>query len=105
MTKKPSLAQTMALKAAAAVANEPDEPNTSDKLPFLSTGTEPTTAAKKPGRPRGKRDIEARVTVYLDAARHDALVKIAADRRRSIHSLILEGIDAITGKPTMKAWE
>jgi hypothetical protein len=39
------------------------------------------------GRPKSKCEIDARMTVYLAAARHDALVRLANDRGRSVHSL------------------
>ena len=93
----------MALKAAAAVANEPDEPEPVHVV--APERSEADTPAKRVGRPKGKREIGARMTVYLDAGRHDALVRLAADRGRSVHSLILEGIDAITEKPAVKAWQ
>ena len=98
----------MALKAAAAVANEPDErvsasTETAEAVRVtISTADAP---AKRVGRPKGKREIGARMTVYLDSARHEALVRLANDRGRSVHSLILEGIDAITEKPVVKAWQ
>ena len=57
------------------------------------------------GRPRGKRPVEARQTIYLDKPRHEALSRIAEDRGRSVHSLILEGIDLIIGKPTKAGWQ
>ncbi|QRE78275.1 hypothetical protein F1D61_33125 (plasmid) [Methylobacterium aquaticum] len=56
------------------------------------------------GRPRGRRPVAARQTVYLDEARHAALVRLAEDRGRSVHSLILEGIDAVIGKPSATGW-
>ncbi|TFZ54928.1 hypothetical protein E4V01_24240 [Methylorubrum sp. Q1] len=61
--------------------------------------------ASRGGRPRGRRSVAARQTVYLDEARHAALVRIAEDRGRSVHSLILEGIDAVIGKPARPGWE
>jgi hypothetical protein len=104
MSRRPNFAETMARKAAAAVEMvEDDEP--SEVIAAASEDLRVTgTPNKGRGRPKGKREIDARVTVYLDAARHAALVKIAADRGRSVHSLILEGIDAVTDKPTTKAW-
>jgi len=105
MSRRPNLAETMARKAAAAVDMvDDDEP----AAPVTATNEDAhhsATPAKGRGRPKGKREIDARVTVYLDSARHAALVKIAADRGRSVHSLILEGIDAVTGKPTVQAWQ
>jgi hypothetical protein len=60
---------------------------------------------RAPGRPKGKREVEARLTLYLDPRRHEALRRLAEDRGRSIHSLIIEGVDGIIGKPAIKAWE
>jgi uncharacterized protein (DUF4415 family) len=57
------------------------------------------------GRPKSKRPVEARHTVYLDKPRHDALTRLAEDRGRSAHSLILEGIDHIIGKPQSPGWQ
>lgn len=107
MSRRPNFAETMARKAAAAVEMIEDD-GPSDIAPVANE--DPHHHAESPaigrgrGRPKGKREIDARVTVYLDSARHAALVKIAADRGRSVHSLILEGIDAVTEKPTTKAW-
>ncbi len=105
MSRRPNLAETMARKAAAAVDMvEDDEPAV--PVTVANEDAPPSaTQTKGRGRPKGKREIDARVTVYLDSARHAALVKIATDRGRSVHSLILEGIDAVTGKPTVQAWE
>lgn len=110
MSRRPNLAETMARKAAAAVDMVEDDPAPSTE--DVRHGVAPeepsphgTAMVKGRGRPKGKREIDARMTVYLDAARHDALVRLAADRGRSVHSLILEGIDAITEKPAVKAWQ
>ena len=65
--------------------------------------TEPTTRAR--GRPKGRRHVEARLTLYLDETRHAALVRMAEDRGRSIHSLILEGVDHVIGKPVVSGWK
>jgi len=59
----------------------------------------------KGGRPKGKREVAGRATVHLDAARLAALHELAVDRGRSIHSLIIEGIDAVIGKPTKSVWK
>ncbi|PJI55531.1 hypothetical protein CTI14_03985 [Methylobacterium radiotolerans] len=67
--------------------------------------TEIAERTKAVGRPKGRRPVAARQTVYLDDARHAALVRIAEDRGRSIHSLILEGIDHVIGKPTAPGWQ
>jgi hypothetical protein len=45
------------------------------------------------------------MTLYLDARRHAALARLAEDRGRSIHSLIVEGIDHVIGKPVVSGWE
>ena len=34
-----------------------------------------------------------------------ALRRLAADRGRSIHSLVIEAVDALTGKPVLKPWD
>ncbi|RYC28906.1 hypothetical protein D3273_26825 [Lichenibacterium minor] len=68
--------------------------------------TSTTAPAKRGrGRPKSKRAVEARHTVYLDAARHSALTRLAEDRGRSAHSLILEGIDHVIGKPQNPGWQ
>lgn len=116
MSKKPSIAQTMALKAAAAVAavDEPEAaptpepvveaPSTSDCVPDAPVGRSPATKAKG-GRPRGRREIAGRQTVHLDEKRLAALQEMAEDRGRSIHSLIIEGIDAVIGRPVKTVWK
>src|SRR5215210_881029 len=99
MSRRPNVSQTLALKAAAAAALT--EPDIHEARDAGSGGDSPTFAgnglgegaARRQGRPRGKRAVAARQTVYLDDARHAALVRIAEDRGRSIHSLIIEGID------------
>jgi hypothetical protein len=110
MSRRPNLSETMARKAAAAVDMIEDEP--APAIEDVRQGGAPSEAetqggapAKGRGRPKGKRPVDARVTVYLDSARHAALVKIAADRGRSVHSLILEGIDAVTGKPVIQPYQ
>ncbi|WP_158808433.1 hypothetical protein [Beijerinckia sp. L45] len=60
---------------------------------------------RKRGRPAGKRESVARQTIYLDEARHQALRRMAADQGRSIHSLMIEGIDRVIGKPVVKGWD
>ena len=132
MTRRPNVSQTLALKAAAAAAavrddDEQDEaeasiaettpahsPEPSETIetvdiqePIISR---PVNDARDPspkptGRPKGRRSVAARQTVYLDDARHAALTRLAEDRGRSIHSLILEGIDHVIGKPTPKGWQ
>lgn len=133
MSRRPNVSQTLALKAAAAAAavrddDEQDEaeaafaetapaqsPELSEPveladLPEAAAASMPVNDGQEPGpkpigRPKGRRSVAARQTVYLDDARHAALARIAEDRGRSIHSLILEGIDHVIGKPTAKGWQ
>lgn len=113
MSKKPSASQNMALRAAAMVAREREA---FDEAPIAAPVSEPQPADLEPpppaenaaprrGRPRGKRPVEARQTIYLDKARHAALARIAEDRGRSVHSLILEGIDHVIQKPIKPGWQ
>jgi hypothetical protein len=110
MSRRPNLAETMARKAAAAVDMVEDEPTTPTEDVRHAGAPEAQAPhggamVKGRGRPKGKREIDARMTVYLDSARHDALVRLANDRGRSVHSLILEGIDAVTGKPVILPYQ
>lgn len=132
MSRRPNVSQTLALKAAAAAAavRDDDEQDEAEaafaetapvQSPELSepaeladvleaTASTPINDGQEPGpkptgRPKGRRAVAARQTVYLDDARHAALARIAEDRGRSIHSLILEGIDHVIGKPTAKGWQ
>jgi hypothetical protein len=125
MSRRPNVSQTLAMKAAAAAAREveqdeapPDPVAAPEPEPVVARATTATEihrpaspaeeerANSKPtGRPKGRRDVAARQTVYLDDARHAALARIAGDRGRSIHSLILEGIDHVIGKPSAKGWQ
>ena len=97
----------LALKAAAAVAAQDEE----EATPVSEPETRPMAAAalehvaKATGRPKGRRAVAARQTVYLDDARHAALARLAEDRGRSIHSLIIEGIDHVIGKPVRAGWQ
>ena len=106
MTRRPSVSATLAMKAAAARDDEPEEipAPTSEPEPDAQGETHPLPATAV-GRPKGRRAVAARQTVYLDDARHAALARIAEDRGRSIHSLILEGIDHVIGKPTAPGWQ
>lgn len=101
MTKRPNVSQTLALKAAAAAVQA--GPHTAE----LDVQAEGRSDICRParGRPRGKRPVAARQTVYLDEARHAALARIAEDRGRSVHSLIIEGIDHVVGKLTKAGWQ
>jgi hypothetical protein len=120
MSRRPNVSQTLAMKAAAAAAREveqdeaappeapaaePAAPVSSAELPVDDPQPGETAGQTKPiGRPKGRRPVAARQTVDLDDARHAALARIAEDRGRSIHSLILEGIDHVIGKPTAPGW-
>ena len=100
MSKRPNISQSIALRAAAAIAADEDqEPSKAQ----VETAGDPELK-NRGGRPKGKRDVAARHTVYLDAARHDALTRMAEDRGRSVHSLIIEGIDHVVGKPVKAMW-
>ena len=118
MSRRPNVSQTLAMKAAAAAAREVEQEDATANLATvpqaepepaqLAQDSQPSEAAdraKAVGRPKGRRPVAARQTVYLDDARHAALARIAEDRGRSIHSLILEGIDHVIGKPTAKGWQ
>ncbi|WP_018264121.1 hypothetical protein [Methylobacterium sp. WSM2598] len=118
MSKRTTLAQTLALKAAAAVTAVPEEveaaPSPAPELPPAppvvlaeDAGSVTVAEADKPrrGRPRGRREVANRQTVYLDEARYAALVRLADDRGRSVHSLIIEGIDHVIGKPVKTGWQ
>ena|ERR1700678_3205464 len=102
MGRRPTAAHNLALRAAEA-AVEVDE---QVELAAIEPPIEPTTPANRArGRPKGKRPVEARLTLYLDERRHAALVRMAEDRGRSIHSLILEGVDHVIGKPVVSGWK
>lgn len=113
MTRRPSVSATLAMKAAAAAAAARDDESdeAAAEIPSASVEAQPLAQiepepppGKAVGRPKGRRTVAARQTVYLDDARHAALARIAEDRGRSIHSLILEGIDHVIGKPTTPGW-
>lgn len=122
MSRRPNASQALALKAAAAAAREADQDEDEavaapENAPVADIASLPgappvgptdgvqVAAAKPIGRPKGRRPVAARQTVYLDDARHAALARLAEDRGRSIHSLILEGIDHVIEKPTAKGWQ
>ncbi|GJE39068.1 hypothetical protein [Methylobacterium persicinum] len=124
MTRRPSAAEAIAMKAAAAVAAQDQEEEAAEMDAAEQASPEPAVPAFEPsmfkstieqvaavklgaprGRPKGRRPVASRQTVYLDERRHAALARIAEDRGRSIHSLILEGIDHVIGKPAAKGWE
>ncbi|GEP12534.1 hypothetical protein [Methylobacterium gnaphalii] len=109
--KKSSLASGLASRAASIASNFMDEaepaPVRDDAAPkAIPAAAESEEAARRTGgRPKGKRAVAARQTVYLDEARHAALARLADDRGRSIHSLILEGIDRVIDKPAATGWQ
>ena len=131
MSRTPSKSQSLAMRAAAAIAAQDDEDEADRGEPAAELAmmhepeaspvevkpvppgaplAEPPTASgsassRGRGRPKGKRAVEARHTVYLDAPRHSALSRLAEDRGRSVHSLILEGIDHVIGKPQNPGWQ
>src|SRR5271155_2940362 len=96
MARRPTAAHNLALRAAEAAA-EAAEPDAAEPATEPAPSAEPTTKVVKVGRPRGRRAVSARFTLYLDERRHAALVRMAEHRGRSIHSLILEGTDHIIG--------
>ncbi len=106
MSRRPNVSQTLALKAARAAAEqaEPEEAEPAQVGPVSENGAG-EGGSRPRGRPKGKRAVAARQTVYLDDARHAALSRIAEDRGRSVHSLIIEGIDRVIGKPMRAGWE
>ena len=104
MAKRLTASHALAMRAAAAASLDVEE--VADLAPAPSTAPAPPSPSKKPvGRPKGKRSVEARMTINLDAKRHAALARLAEDRGRSIHSLIVEGIDHVIGKPAASGWE
>ena len=120
MSRRPNVSQTLAMKAAAAAAREVEQEDADASVAPASLpeaepqpappveGPPPAEAENRTqavGRPKGRRPVAARQTVYLDDARHAALARIAEDRGRSIHSLILEGIDHVIGKPSARGWQ
>ena len=120
MIKKPNASQMLALTTAARLAEMNEDDANEDSVlaseavtnvghdTALTTATSTTTTAapkNKGGRPKGKREVAGKQTVHLDAARLRALQDMAADRNRSVHSLIIEGIDAVIGKPFKTSWK
>ena len=106
MTRRPTASHALAMRAAAAASLDVEE--VVDPAPAPSTPpapAPPNPSTKRVGRPKGKRPVEARMTLYLDARRHAALARLAEDRGRSIHSLIVEGIDHVIGKPVVSGWK
>lgn len=102
MTRRPTVSQALAMQAAAAAAVDTDEV---DEVAAVQKTEAKPSATRTRGRPKGRRPVEAKLTVYLDARRHAALVHMAEDRGRSIHSLILEGVDQVIGKPVTSGWK
>jgi hypothetical protein len=103
MARRPTQSHALAMQAAKAVSDLDDR---ADETLIIEAPTPITALPKRaPGRPKGRREVEARLTLYLDPRRHEALRRLADDRGRSIHSLVIEGVDGIIGKPAIKAWE
>src|SRR5271163_1001109 len=100
MTRRPTAAHNLALRAAEAAIDIDERVE-----PAAIESTEPTPTNRARGRPKGRRPVEARLTLYLDEKRHAALVRMAEDRGRSIHSLILEGVDHVIEKPVISGWK
>lgn len=110
MSRNTSRAEALAMQAAKAIAAQADEPEpevvTESPPPAPARPATPAAPAKRGrGRPRNRRPVEAKHTVYLDGPRQEALVRIAEDRGRSVHSLILEGIDHVIEKPRQPGWQ
>lgn len=105
MSRRPTTAHALAAAAAAAATDLGEAPAEVYPPPVSELSAPIAERLRRPGRPKGKREVEARLTVYLDARRHEALRRLAEDRGRSVHSLILEGVDIVIGKPGVKAWE
>lgn len=55
----------------------------------------PMPTKRPPGRPSGRRPVAARHSVRLDEARQEALISLSEQHGRSVHSLIIEAIDAL----------
>lgn len=53
---------------------------------------------RPPGRPRRAREIAATHKVRLDARTHADLMRLSDERHRSIHSILLEGIEDVIRK-------
>jgi hypothetical protein len=83
-----SLSAAMAASMAERLADEAAEP-----------------ARPKRGRPKGGRQPFNTQRVFLDEQRYRALSRAAEDRGQSMHSLILQGIDLVTGRPARSAWK
>lgn len=75
---------------------DPGNPSPETEMPEISVSQ---PAKRSPGRPPGRKPIAARYTIRLDEARHEALQRIADERGRSLHSLVLEAIDDLLRKP------
>ena len=66
---------------------------------IAAKGRGPAKSEEAPnGRSARERDKTVGLTVRLDQPTHDRLRKIAFDERVSIHSLLLEGIEATLAK-------
>ncbi len=87
------------------MSKKPPRTRLPGELPPLDDAPEPAEPKprNKDGRPKKSREVANRQTVYLDQARYDQLVRIQKNRGRSIHSIILEGIDRMIVKER-KRW-
>lgn len=84
MTKRTSLkARSASVQAAMVAAGENDKPSAKN------------ATAGKPVAPNSK---PIGLTVRLTSDQHEAMRKIAFNRRVSIHSLIMEGVNFVTKK-------
>ncbi len=102
MSKRPNVAEAIARKAAADVAAIIAEPEPAPIAPEPEPAADP---GSKRGRPRGRREVHSRQTLYLDQDRYDAIARIAEGKGRSIHSVLLEAVDAFIGKPEPVRWK
>lgn len=103
MARRPSASETFARLAAQAVV-EIDQP-VAELPPEPPAKAEQGAPKPAKGRPKGRREVKAHITLYLNEARYDALKRLAEDTERSIHSLVIECLDTYLRKPATKAWE
>lgn len=87
-TRKPRTAPTLKASDAGAPPSEAPMPEAVEHHPVK----------RPPGRPPGRRAVAARHSVRLNEAQYGALAQLAQEHGRSIHSLILEAIDALIRK-------
>lgn len=87
-TRKPRTAPALKTSDAGAPPSEAPMPEAVEHQP----------AKRPPGRPPGRRAVAARHNVRLSESQYGALAQLAQQNGRSIHSLILEAIDALIRK-------